>query len=265
MSFSGKRGRRTDDANGDDVVAPPPYVKTRVRSLPDTGSIRDDMPLGLLNRPLGPEFVKSRKGPGLALFYLSSSDAVYVANLVFGNDNWSSEVLRQEEDIPHREGDKWAVNAKCRVRVTVNWPSTGQSTFHEGTGYGGGSKGAKTAGDALEMAIKEAETDAFKRALRMFGEALGNCFYDKLHLDWIKKQRDREGNEDASKRFTWDNLLRRHGTATPPRSSQQKLSFESRKNGDGAKVGGPVRLVPTKDEFDDVDSDMFVEDDGYTF
>ncbi|OAQ57517.1 rad52/22 family double-strand break repair protein domain-containing protein [Purpureocillium lilacinum] len=199
------------------------------------------------------------------LSYLSSSDAIYVANLVFGNDHWSSEVLRQEEDVPHREGEKWAVNAKCRVRVTVNWPSTGQSTFHEGTGYGGGSKGAKTPGDALEMAIKEAETDAFKRALRMFGEALGNCFYDKVYLAWIEKQRSREGKHDPSKHFVPESLLRKHATLTPTCSSQQVLSFEPRKSGNGAKVDGPVRLVPKTEEFDDVDSDMFVDDDGYTF
>lgn len=34
--------------------------------------------------------------------------------------------------------------------------------------------------------IKEAVTDARKRALRFFGNALGNCIYDKEHLKSIK-------------------------------------------------------------------------------
>ncbi|OAQ60413.1 transposase [Purpureocillium lilacinum] len=64
------------------------------------------------------------------------------------------------------------------------------------------------------MAIKEAKTDAFKRALRMFGEALGNCFYDKVYLAWIEKQRSREGKHDPSKHFVPESLLHSGGVGT---------------------------------------------------
>jgi hypothetical protein len=37
-------------------------------------------------------------------------------------------------------------------------------------------------GTAIENAKKEAVSDARKRALRIFGNALGNCIYDKEHI-----------------------------------------------------------------------------------
>ncbi|KAM4058828.1 rad52/22 family double-strand break repair protein [Hirsutella rhossiliensis] len=233
-------------------------MKTRVLSSPDTHSTTgSDTPLAILNRPLGPEFVQRRAGPGGSkLSYLSSSDATYVANLVLGNDRWSTEVLRQEESEPRQEGGKWVVDAVCRVRVTVHWATRGAPTFHESTGYGGGSKGAKTRGDAVEMAVKEAETDAYKRALCMFGEATGNCFYDKNYLAWIEKMRTREGKHDPSKQFTHEQLLRK-SARTLPRGSQQSLSFESQKN--GVKVAGPLRAVPPDEFYDDV----FEDDVGF--
>lgn len=205
--------------------------------------------MDMLNRPLGPEFVQRRPGPGGSrLSYLNSSDATYVANMVLGNDRWSTEVLRQEESEPRQEGGKWVVDAVCRVRATVHWPTRGASTFHEGTGYGGGSKGAKTPGEAVEMAIKEAETDAYKRALRMFGEATGNCFYDKNYLAWIEKVRTQEGKQDPSKQFTRERLLRKQSSAYP-RSSQRSLSFEPQKS--VSKVSGPLQTCELWDELDE--------------
>ncbi|KJZ68205.1 hypothetical protein HIM_12404 [Hirsutella minnesotensis 3608] len=255
MSLSGKRSRKAEE----DPLAMSPEMKTRVLSSCETDSTRgSDTPLAMLNRPLGPEFVQRRPGPGGSkLSYLNSSDATYVANLVLGNDRWSTEVLRQQESEPRQEGGKWVVDALCRVRVTVHWATRGGApTFHEGTGFGGGSRGAKTASEAMEMAIKEAETDAYKRALRMFGEATGNCFYDKNYLVWIEKMRLREGRQDPAKQFAHEQLLRKP-CYTPPRSSQQTLSFESQGKNTG-KVAGPVRVVPTDDFYDD----MFEDDAG---
>ena len=40
----------------------------------------------------------------------------------------------------------------------------------------------KTKAMALEKARKEAATDAIKRALRMFGNSLGNSVYDKDYV-----------------------------------------------------------------------------------
>ncbi len=44
----------------------------------------------------------------------------------------------------------------------------------------------RSKGAALDKARKEAVTDAIKRALRIFGNHLGNCCYDKDYLRSIK-------------------------------------------------------------------------------
>lgn len=62
------------------------------------------------------------------------------------------------------------------VRVTLK-----DGTFHEDTGYGV-AENAKGKAAAYEKARKEAATDGLKRAIRMFGNALGNCIYDKNYL-----------------------------------------------------------------------------------
>lgn len=44
----------------------------------------------------------------------------------------------------------------------------------------------RSKGAALDKARKEAVTDAIKRALRLFGNHLGNCCYDKDYLRAVK-------------------------------------------------------------------------------
>ncbi|KAH7110282.1 DNA repair protein Rad52/59/22, partial [Dactylonectria macrodidyma] len=75
---------------------------------------------------------------------------------------------------------KWILNQTVRVRITV-FRSTKCSTFHEGTGFGGG-KPMKMEAEAIEGDEKEAETDTFKRALKNFSEVLGNRLYNKDYL-----------------------------------------------------------------------------------
>lgn len=43
----------------------------------------------------------------------------------------------------------------------------------------------KTKGQVFEKAKKEGTTDALKRALRSFGNVLGNCLYDKEFLEKV--------------------------------------------------------------------------------
>lgn len=45
----------------------------------------------------------------------------------------------------------------------------------------------KTKAQVFEKAKKEGTTDALKRALRNFGNVLGNCLYDKEYLGKVVK------------------------------------------------------------------------------
>lgn len=49
----------------------------------------------------------------------------------------------------------------------------------EGLAVGVGNGKPENAGDVIESAVKEAETDALKRALRSFGNTFGLALYDK--------------------------------------------------------------------------------------
>ncbi|OAQ57279.1 rad52/22 family double-strand break repair protein domain-containing protein [Purpureocillium lilacinum] len=266
MSFSGKRGRKADDC--EEVAAPPPYVKTRLQSPPDTDSTGVETPLAaVLDRYLGPEYIATRAGPvGREVSYLKGSDVINLANKLFGHDNWSSEVLELTDKGVRQDGPKWLVFVTCKVRVTVHWPETGRETFHDGIGTGGAGKGAKTPEEALGMAHKTAATDALKRALIHFGKAMGNCCYDHDYLKWIETVRARTRKPDLSSVYAEGRLLRKPSAVESSGGSQQKLPFEpQRKN--GAKVATPARLVPMKQEPEDAfDSDVFVDDDDeYTF
>lgn len=67
------------------------------------------------------------------------------------------------------------------VRVTLR-----DGTFHEDVGYGQ-IKNCKGKAEAFEKAKKEGTTDALKRALRNFGNLLGNCIYDKDYVSKVTK------------------------------------------------------------------------------
>ena len=69
----------------------------------------------------------------------------------------------------------------------------------EGTGYGSGI--AKDLGDAIESALKEAETDAMKRALMTFGNPFGLALYDKTQAS-VSDPREAEQAQER------DELLR---------------------------------------------------------
>ena len=57
-------------------------------------------------------------------------------------------------------------------------------TFHEDVGYGT-SEGMKSKALSIEKARKESITDGLKRALKSFGNALGNCLSDKDYLRYV--------------------------------------------------------------------------------
>jgi hypothetical protein len=77
------------------------------------------------------------------------------------------------------DNGRFNVGVTAVIRVTLK-----DGTFREDVGYGCGENPKK--GQAIEKAKKEAVSDARKRALRLFGDALGNCLYDKNHLKRIK-------------------------------------------------------------------------------
>ncbi len=128
----------------------------------------------LLDAKLSGDNVKTRQGGGnMKLSYLEGWKAIEEANRIFGFDGWSRETVELIENTPPTKTEKGntVVSFRAKVRVTAG------GVVREGTGYGDGND--KNIHAAYELAIKEAETDAMKRALMTFGHPFGLALYDK--------------------------------------------------------------------------------------
>jgi DNA recombination protein Rad52 len=132
-----------------------------------------------LSKKLDPAAVKPAKSFGPKGDYIEGWHAIAEANRIFGFDGWSyyikdckcvSERPRKIGKAPN-EKDGWGVTYTVAVYVDV----FGVRREDVGAGHGYD----LDCGLAHESAIKEAVTDALKRALRTFGNPFGLALYDK--------------------------------------------------------------------------------------
>lgn len=129
-----------------------------------------------LGRPLSAAHVRERKGPFGPLSYVEGWKAIEEANRIFGFDGWDRNTFRMDRVDDHQYTNEkgvemWSVSYMSSVAVCAG------GVVRQGTGFGQGI--AKDKGQAIESAIKEAETDATKRALMTFGYPFGLALYDK--------------------------------------------------------------------------------------
>ncbi|KAM0680534.1 DNA repair protein rad52 [Glugoides intestinalis] len=137
-----------------------------------------------LNRNLSSEYLSVRNGHGnTKLFYIEGWTLISLANKIFGFDGWSSEIKGFTEEYNETNDGKTAIGYSCVCRVTLK-----SGVYKEDVGFGS-SENQKMKSQAVEKAKKEASTDALKRALRQFGNALGNCCYNKDYLRNIQKHK----------------------------------------------------------------------------
>jgi len=126
-----------------------------------------------LHQRLGPNFISKRPAGGGPVAYLEGWKAISLANEIFGFNGWSHSVTQQTIDfVDHNQG-RFYVGVSAFVRVQLK-----DGVFHEDIGYGT-SEGQRSKALSIEKARKEAVTDGLKRALKSFGNALGNCLGDK--------------------------------------------------------------------------------------
>jgi DNA recombination protein Rad52 len=142
-----------------------------------------------LTGPLDRAKVRTRKQGGKELSYIEAWHAIDEANRIFGFDMWDRETVLLTEtnrDLVELKGDsgpynQWRVGYLAKVRITVH--TNDGATMREGTGFGSGMANPAGLGDAIESAIKEAESDAMKRALMTFGNPFGLALYDKTQAN----------------------------------------------------------------------------------
>lgn len=113
--------------------------------------------------------------------YVDGYHCITEANRIFGEDGWSYEIVRlqlvseQTVSLSSKNGnyEQYRVGYLCTVKVRVG------DTYKEGAAVGVGLGDPKALADHHESAVKEAETDALKRALRSYGNTFGLALYDK--------------------------------------------------------------------------------------
>ena len=130
-----------------------------------------------LKQPLDSSVVKEREQSGMKLSYVESWYVIGQLNEVFGFDGWDRETTRLDliqQDTNQNGKARVAYTAQCVL--TVRFPE-GQVVRRVGTGFGNGFDADP--GKAHESAIKEAESDAMKRAAMTLGNRFGLALYDK--------------------------------------------------------------------------------------
>ncbi len=168
--------RSTDRA----VEAPAPTSAPEAPQAPPSGFSPEQ--LAALSAPLDRANVRQREQGRSRVSYLEGWQVIAEANRIFGFDGWQRQtiavrcVAQAERLIGRDQKPGWGVTYTARVRVTV---TAGGLTplVREGSGAGHGID--VDLGQAHESALKEAETDAMKRALMTFGNPFGLALYDK--------------------------------------------------------------------------------------
>lgn len=119
----------------------------------------------------------------------------------------------------HPQTLKISLGLSVVVRVTLR-----DGTFHEDIGYGH-IENCKGKAAAFEKAKKEGTTDGLKRALRNFGNVLGNCIYDKDYLAKVTKIKV------APTKFDEGNLHRHVDYAPKEPAPKREVNTDASKTG----------------------------------
>jgi hypothetical protein len=156
--------------------------------------------LAALSAPLDRANVRQREQGRGRVAYVEGWFAVAEANRIFGFDGWQRQtiavrcVAQAERTIGRDQKPGWGVTYTARVRVTVTAGGL-PPLIREGSGAGHGID--VDLGQAHESALKEAETDAMKRALMTFGNPFGLALYDKTQRQVSSAAGQGEGAQRA--------------------------------------------------------------------
>jgi len=177
---------RTPDRSGE---ASPPTAPESASTPNPTTPVGQAQPSGFspeqlaaLAAPLDRANVRQREQGRGKVAYLEGWQVIAEANRIFGFDGWQRQtiavrcVAQAERPIGRDQKPGWGVTYTARVRVTVTAGGR-PPLMREGSGAGHGID--VDLGQAHESALKEAETDAMKRALMTFGNPFGLALYDK--------------------------------------------------------------------------------------
>ena len=195
-----------------------------------------------LAAPLDRANVRQREQGRGKVNYLEGWQLIAEANRIFGFDGWQRQtitvrcVAQAERTIGRDQKPGWGVTYTARVRVTVTAGGL-PALVREGTGAGHGID--TDLGQAHESAIKEAETDAMKRALMTFGNPFGLALYDK-------QQREVTGASSAP--TSAGRPAARPATAPQPTGRPQPAQGTTPSTGAQHRAASPATQAPAAPE-----------------
>jgi hypothetical protein len=128
-----------------------------------------------LDAKLDAKHVRTRRVQDTTLAYVEGWHVIAEANRIFGYDAWDRHTLSTRCVWSGSAGTQYSAAYIAKVRIAVR---AGPLTITR-EGCGSGQAKAFTPGEAHELALKAAETDATKRALATFGNPFGLALYDR--------------------------------------------------------------------------------------
>jgi hypothetical protein len=128
-----------------------------------------------LEAKLDAKHVRTRRAHDTTLAYVEGWHVIAEANRIFGYDAWDRHTLSTRCVWSGSAGAQYGAAYSAKVRIAVR---AGPLTITR-EGCGSGQAKALSPGEAHELALKVAETDATKRALATFGNPFGLALYDR--------------------------------------------------------------------------------------
>eukprot|EP01130_Rhizamoeba_saxonica_P009058 TRINITY_DN367_c0_g1_i2.p1 TRINITY_DN367_c0_g1~~TRINITY_DN367_c0_g1_i2.p1 ORF type:complete len:108 (+),score=15.62 TRINITY_DN367_c0_g1_i2:249-572(+) len=104
-----------------------------------------------------------------------------MANEIFGENGWSSNVKILEQDFCEEVNGRFNCSCSAIVRITLR-----DGTYHEDVGCGV-TTNMETREKSIMVAKKKAVSDGIKRSIRQFGRALGSNLQQKSFIDSLPK------------------------------------------------------------------------------
>ena len=127
----------------------------------------------ILLKGINPARIAKRSGGGgRSLSYLEAWDVKAHLIRIFGFGAWSADVIESSLAYEEKSGNNWSVGYRVVLRLSI--PSL-NCTYTEAAV---GSAQLPQRGEAHDMAIKTAESDALKRAAINLGDQFGLSLYN---------------------------------------------------------------------------------------
>src|SRR5690349_18245135 len=142
-----------------------------------------DNQVRLLKAKLDPKHIRTRSSNGSTLSYVEGWHAIAEANRIFGYEAWDRRTVSATCVWTEAKAGTYRAVYTAKVRITVRAGDI--KVVREGSGTCEAT--AVTAGQAHELSLKGAETDATKRALATFGNPFGLALYDP-EQNGVRKQ-----------------------------------------------------------------------------